>query len=137
MASARSSPYPEQEHSCWFCSSRTNKKDHFWCSGGCGYELCRTCFDDGGPAITLKRVGGKWHCDECATKYWAGKCIYCFKPGLTLKPCGVCLRQACRKDSFWCQSCPYYICRHCQVEGVVPVRQIRGRWTCAWCHEHS
>ena len=144
----RSTANPESGYTCWFCSGYPNKEDHLRCDGGCGYEFCRTCWEEGGRLIGLERVGGKRLCTDCAAKHWAecsspahaakssaDQCSYCLKAGLRLKPCAGCFRKACRKDSFWCQKCPHYICRHCQEAGVIHVRQSRGRWTCADCHE--
>jgi hypothetical protein len=126
---------PLQTYSCWLCERYVSKEDHFWCSGDCGYEICRTCLKQGGPAVTLKCLWKKWHCDECSKKYWAGMCIYCQSSQSSLKQCAVCARDACRKDSYWCQGCGYNICRLCQEEGVVNVRRIRGRWLCATCYQ--
>ena len=139
LASMRRSRSPMQRMhsqnllSCWFCRRDILKKDYFWCSGGCGYEICRTCLHQEGSAVTLKCIRNKWHCDECANKYWAGVCVYCLDTHVRLKPCDYCKRQFCVKDSFWCQVCNYNICRFCQEEELHGLRWIDGRWTCASC----
>ena len=62
-------------------------------------------------------------------------CDYCKRRCTARHVCELCQDRCCTKDTFWCSSCSYQICRACQWDKALRVQKNTRKWLCKLCYK--